>query len=131
MKQVKIFSRAYAHTYRIHNSARYRNVYSVHIVCIPLCLDSHCSFDIQVGVCDSRHLLHLPASGASPRHELHELVLSADLFAAAAMQQVSKDLLVMKVAELKEELEARGEGKSGNKSWLRRRLHAAILRNHL
>ena len=36
---------------------------------------------------------------------------------------------VMTVAELKEELEVRGEGKSGNKSWLRRRLHAAILRN--
>jgi hypothetical protein len=30
-----------------------------------------------------------------------------------------KDLLAMTVAELKEELEARGEGKSGNKSWLR------------
>jgi hypothetical protein len=30
-----------------------------------------------------------------------------------------KDLLAMTVAELKEELEARGEGKSGNNSWLR------------
>ena len=37
----------------------------------------------------------------------------------------------MKVAELKEELEARGEGKSGNKAWLRRRLHAAIVSDHL
>ena len=37
----------------------------------------------------------------------------------------------MTVAELKEELEVRGEGKSGNKSWLRRRLPhvAAVLRN--
>ena len=35
------------------------------------------------------------------------------------------------VAELKEELEARGEGKTGNKAWLRRRLHAAIVRKHL
>ena len=35
------------------------------------------------------------------------------------------------VAELKEELEARGEGKSGNKAWLRRRLHAAIVREYL
>ena len=37
----------------------------------------------------------------------------------------------MKVTELKEELEARGEGKSGNKAWLRRRLHAAIVSEHL
>ena len=37
----------------------------------------------------------------------------------------------MKVAELKEELEARGEAKSGNKAWLRRRLHAAIVRDYL
>ena len=37
----------------------------------------------------------------------------------------------MKVAELKEELEARDEAKSGNKAWLRRRLHAAIVRDHL
>ena len=34
-------------------------------------------------------------------------------------------------AELKEELEARCEAKSGNKAWLRRRLHAAIVRAHL
>ena len=37
----------------------------------------------------------------------------------------------MKVAELKEELEARNETKSGNKAWLRRRLHAAIVRDYL
>ena len=37
----------------------------------------------------------------------------------------------MKVAELKGELEVRGEGQSGNKPWLRRRLHAAILRKFL
>ena len=41
------------------------------------------------------------------------------------------NLMAMKVAELKEELEARDEAKSGNKAWLRRRLHAAILRDHL
>ena len=35
--------------------------------------------------------------------------------------------MAMKVGELKEELEARGEAKSGNKAWLRRRLHAAIV----
>ena len=39
--------------------------------------------------------------------------------------------MAMKVAELKEELEARGEGKTGNKAWLRRRLHAAILHDYL
>ena len=47
------------------------------------------------------------------------------------MQQGSKDLLAMTVAELKAELEVRGEGKSGNKSWLRRRLHAAIVREYV
>ena len=57
--------------------------------------------------------------------------LSADLFEAAAMVAVSKDLMAMKVTELKEELEARGEAKTGAKAWLRRRLHAAILRAHL
>ena len=47
------------------------------------------------------------------------------------MEAVQKDLMAMKVAELKEELEARGEVKTGAKAWLRRRLHAAILRAHL
>ena len=37
----------------------------------------------------------------------------------------------MKVAELKEALEVRNEGRSDNKAWLRRRLHAAIVREHL
>ena len=32
---------------------------------------------------------------------------------------------------LKEELEARGEARSGNKAWLRRRLHTAIVRKYL
>ena len=47
------------------------------------------------------------------------------------MEAVNKDLMQMKVLELKEELEARGEAKSGNKAWLRRRLHAAIVRGYL
>ena len=38
---------------------------------------------------------------------------------------------IQHVTELKEELEARGEPKTGAKAWLRRRLHAAILRAHL
>ena len=47
------------------------------------------------------------------------------------MRAGTKDLLAMKVAELREELEARGEARSGNKAWLRRRLHAAIVREYL
>ena len=47
------------------------------------------------------------------------------------MQAVNKDLMAMKVAELKLEREARDEGTSGNKAWLRRRLHAAIVREYL
>ena len=39
--------------------------------------------------------------------------------------------MAMKVAELKDELEARDEARSGNKAWLRRRLHAAIVRDSL
>ena len=50
---------------------------------------------------------------------------------AAEMEAVEKDLMAMTVAELKEELEARGESKTGNKAWLRRRLHGAIVRVHL
>ena len=39
--------------------------------------------------------------------------------------------MVMKVAELKEELTARDEPVSGNKAWLRRRLHSAIVRDYI
>ena len=41
------------------------------------------------------------------------------------------DLMKMIVVELKRELEARAEPKTGSKAWLRRRLHAAIVREHL
>jgi hypothetical protein len=68
---------------------------------------------------------------AAGGQELRVTVLSSDLFEAAAMRAVNKDLMEMKVSELKEELEARGEGVSGNKAWLRRRLHAAIVCDHL
>ena len=37
----------------------------------------------------------------------------------------------MKVDELKVELEERDEIKTGNKAWLQRRLHAAIVRVYL
>ena len=42
-----------------------------------------------------------------------------------------KDLMDMLARELKEELEARDQPKTGNKAWLRRRLHGAIVRAHL
>ena len=45
---------------------------------------------------------------------------------------VDKDLMDMLVRELKDELEARSESKTGNKAWLlRRQLHGAIVRDHL
>jgi hypothetical protein len=56
------------------------------------------------------------------------MVLSEELFHAGAMQVVKKNLLDQKVLELKEELTARGEGTTGNKAFLLRRLHAAIVR---
>ena len=37
----------------------------------------------------------------------------------------------MLVRELKDELEARSEFKTGNEAWLCRRLHGAIVRDHL
>ena len=55
-----------------------------------------------------------------------------NVFEAAVMQSgVGKDLMAMTVAELKEELAARDEAVSSNKAWLRRRLHAAIMREYL
>ena len=47
------------------------------------------------------------------------------------MRKVQKDLVAMKVVKLKEELGERGEALSGNKAWLRRRLHAAIVSEYL
>ena len=71
------------------------------------------------------------ADEAAGGQELRAASLSADLFKAEAMKAVDKDLMAMKVDELKEELEARDEVKTGNKAWLRRRLHAAIVREYL
>jgi hypothetical protein len=79
-----------------------------------------------------RHVITLAdAPSAAGGVLLRSTCLSHDLFEAREMQVVSKDLMAMKVNELKDELEARGEAKSGNKAWLRRRLHAAIVRDHL
>ena len=48
-------------------------------------------------------------------------------------QVIDKDLVGMLVREPKVELEARSESmsKTGNREWLRRRLHGEIVRNHL
>ena len=42
---------------------------------------------------------------------------------------VDKDLMDMLVRELKDELEARSESKTGNKAWLRRRLGRCMARS--
>jgi hypothetical protein len=66
-----------------------------------------------------------PAGGCA----LRTISLVPELFDATVMQAVLKDLMAMTVVELREELAAREEPTSGNKAWLRRRLHAAIVRN--
>ena len=71
------------------------------------------------------------AEEAAGGQELRATSLSSDLFEGGGAGGLTKDLIAMKVAELKEALEARSEGKSGNKARLRRRLHAAIVREHL
>jgi hypothetical protein len=68
------------------------------------------------------------AAAAAGGLALRRMVLSEELFHAGAMQVVKKNLLDQKVLELKEELTARGEGTTGNKAFLLRRLHAAIVR---
>ena len=69
---------------------------------------------------------------ACGRPPLRTLSLTEDLFEKEAMVEVdTKDLLEMTVTELKTELGARGESKAGNKAWLQRRLHSAILAHHI
>ena len=51
--------------------------------------------------------------------------------AGSRLSRIQKDLMDMLVKELKEELEAHDQPKTGNKAWLRRRLHGAIVRAHL
>ena len=75
-----------------------------------------------------------PSTSTSLVLELGPAPLLAAACAASLLElpgYLDKDLMMMKVAELKEELEVRGEGKTGNKAWLRRRLHAAIVREYL
>ena len=66
-----------------------------------------------------------PANVAAGGRALLSTRLSPGLF-AAAMRKVQKDLVAMKVVELKEELGERGEAVSGNKAWLRRRLRTPL-----
>ena len=60
---------------------------------------------------------------------LRAMTLYENLFSAATMVAVQKDLVDMSVIELKNELKARNEGLGGNKPCLRRRLHAAIMQD--
>ena len=62
---------------------------------------------------------------------LREFALSADMFRKGEASGLQVDLMDMKVPQLKDELEARGETKTGCKPWLRGRLHAAIVRAHI
>ena len=62
---------------------------------------------------------------------LRSLVLSGELFEAAAMKGVKVDLLQMKVKELQTELEVRGVPRSGSKQALRQRLRAVIIAKRL
>ena len=71
------------------------------------------------------------ADVAAGGRALQAMSLVPKLFEAAAMRAVAKDLMAMKVAELKEELASRNEPVSGNKAWLRRRLHTAIVRDYI
>ena len=58
-------------------------------------------------------------------------MLSPAIFAADNMVVADGDLMDLTVAKLKDELKERGEKRTGNKAWLRRRLHGAMLRAHL
>ena len=71
------------------------------------------------------------ATVAAGGPQLRAATLREELFAASEMLVVSVALMDMKVPELKQELGERGEPVSGTKAWLRRRLHAAIVRGHL
>ena len=71
------------------------------------------------------------ASTAAGGPQLHPASLATDMFEASQMQAVNENLMNMTVNELKEELEARGEPRTGPKASLRRTLHSAIVRAHI
>ena len=62
---------------------------------------------------------------------LRGLAIPPELFQAGGDSELQQDLLAMKVVELRAALEARGEAVSGNKAWLRRRLHTAVVQAYL
>ena len=72
-----------------------------------------------------------PPTATAGGPQLRTVCLTPGLFESSEMMVVSKDLMDMKVTELKDELNGRDEPKTGNKAWLRRRLHAAIVRDHI
>ena len=61
---------------------------------------------------------------------MHEIHSRATMLAREASSR-EEELVAMKVVELKEELGKRAEALSGNKAWLRRRLHAATVSEYL
>ena len=71
-----------------------------------------------------------PAGGGGP--QLCAASLPApELFQAGGDGELEQDLMAMKVVELRAALDARGGSVSGNKAWLRRRLHTAVVRTYL
>ena len=78
----------------------------------------------------SKYTLGVPGRDAGGP-QLHSMYMSHTDFSGSAMQTSNVALDEMRVMELREELEARGESRSGSKAMLRRRLHAAILRSVL
>ena len=101
------------------------------IVLVPLLsLGQHVLASPGTGV--QQHSLAMSAAlKAAGGAMLSGAVLHAAMFSSAVMTAVSIDMMEMKVSELKEELEARGKGRTGNKAWLRRALHAAIVEEHI
>ena len=63
--------------------------------------------------------------------QLHTASLPPELFQAGGDGELEQDLMAMQVVEVRAALEARGEAVSGNKAWLRRRLHTAVVRMYL
>ena len=71
------------------------------------------------------------APAAAGGLQLRPASLPLELFQAGGDGGLDLDLMTMKVVELRAALEARGEAVSGNKAWLRRRLHTAVVRMYL
>ena len=86
------------------------------IVLVPLLsLGQHVLASPSTGV--QQHSLAMSAAlKAAGGAVLSGSVLHAALFSSAVMTAVSIDMMEMKVSELKEELEARGKGRTGKQS---------------